>query len=97
MLEHVISEYRTIVGLIAMRVFDYFTAEDCPVIVDRPEGAAWEWSRGQWRDASSSIDKIYAEGVQLEREAFVEAYPHAALELLDAASAPSQEISPLAS
>ena len=81
-----------------MRVLDYFMVEDRPVIVDRPGGAAWEWSRGHWRDVVGSVEYIYTEGVQLEREAFVQQYPYAALELLDPALTPSQTRSqPLAS
>ncbi len=80
-------------GCGTMRSFAYFKVEDRPVIVDRPGGAVWEWSFGEWRDTPSPVEKIYAEGVQLEREAFVQAYPYAALELLDLASAPSRAMS----
>jgi hypothetical protein len=73
-----------------MSVFDYFEMDDRPVVVDRSQNIAWEWSRGQWRDASEAIDKSYAHGLVLEVDSFVQKYPYAALELLAASKAPSQ-------
>ncbi len=73
-----------------MSVFDYFEMGDRPVVVYRSQYIAWEWSRGQWRDASQSIDKSYTHGVLLNVESFVQKYPYAALEFLAVLKAPSQ-------
>lgn len=71
-----------------MNVFDYFEMDDRPVFVVRSQDIAWEWSRGQWRDVSEAIDKIYAHGMVLEVDSFVQKYLYAALELLAASKAP---------
>jgi len=70
-------------GEIRMGVFDYFEVEGLPVIVDRFEGVAWEWSRGRWRQAPHLVEQSYKAGERLKAEAFVEAYPYAAIELLE--------------